>query len=126
MCVLVVEDDALIRAILVEELEDAGYEVRQAETGDLAIAALQTIDPALSVLVTDIHMPGTSSGLDLAVHVRRLFPQVPIIITTGRPDAMDGVPDLGTSHCLIRKPYIAEEVIGMIRALHGVSRNAAG
>ena len=52
MCVLVVEDDFLIRQILVEELEDAGYIVKQASSGDDALALLDE----LTAVLTDVHM----------------------------------------------------------------------
>ena len=72
MCIFVVEDDPLIRMILVEELLNAGYEVREAATGDHAMAVFETIRPTPRVLVTDVHMPGRHDGLDLAAHVRAL------------------------------------------------------
>ena len=117
MCVMVVEDDFLIRLILVEELEDAGFQVKQADTGDQAIALLEGIDRPLSVLVTDIHMPGSKSGLDVAAYVREHMPGVPVVFTTGRPDVMVGKVSLGQDQSLVRKPYVPFEVMEQIRRL---------
>ena len=117
VCVLVVEDDFLIRLMLVEELQNAGYEVREAATGDQALALLEDIDPPLRILITDIHMPGRLSGLDLATHVREIHPLVPIIYTTGRPDALAHLHRLDKNQALVRKPYIPDEVIGKIHKL---------
>ena len=117
MCVLVVEDDYLIRLMLIEELRDAGYEVREAATGDQALTLLEDIDPPLRILITDIHMPGRVSGLDLAKHVRENYPLVPIIYTTGRPDALAHLHRLENNQALVRKPYISDEVIGNVRKL---------
>ena len=88
MCILVVEDNELIRMILVEELRDFGYRVEESETADQALGLLAEIDRKLSLLVTDIHMPGAADGIALAAHVREQYPDVPIIYTTGRPDAL--------------------------------------
>jgi CheY-like chemotaxis protein len=117
MCILVVEDDFLIRMILVEELLDAGYEVREAESGDHALDLLDGIDPPLELLVTDIHMPGAHSGIEVAALVRERLPQIPIIFTTGRPDALIQNNSLKPGHYLIRKPYVPAEIISRIRQL---------
>jgi CheY-like chemotaxis protein len=117
MCILVVEDDFLIRMILVEELLDAGYVVKEAETGDQAVALLDGIDPPLTLLVTDIHMPGRRSGVDLAAHVRDRMPSVPIIYTTGRPDALSVAGHLDRRQSLVRKPYVPSEIITRIQNL---------
>ena len=119
MCILVVEDDPLIRMILVEELVDAGYTVLEAESGDAAFELLKTIDPPLTVLVTDIHMPGHRDGVALGRHVRQNLPHVPVIYTTGRPDALDSLKRLGAKQFLVRKPYVPNDVIARIQDLIG-------
>lgn len=119
MCILVVEDDPLIRMILVEELQDAGFDVREAITGDQAVELMKGLDHPLEVLVTDIHMPGTCDGIELARLVRVLMPDVPVIYTTGRPDALQEVNQLGEREFLIRKPYVPDEVIGRVLQLVG-------
>ena len=121
MCVLVVEDDRLIRLILVEELQDAGYIVKEAENGDLAVAALQTLDIPLSVLVTDIHMPGSRDGMEVAAHVQGSFPHVPVVYTTGRPDVMVGKIALGSRQVLVRKPYVPSQVVEQVRKLTAIA-----
>ena len=120
MCILVVEDEFLIRLILAEELEDAGFQVKQANDGDEASRLLHSLQPPVSVLVRDIHMPGGRWGLDLAAEVHRQMPNVPVILTTGRPDALMNV-KLAKGQYLIRKPYMPSEVIACIkRALAAV------
>jgi CheY-like chemotaxis protein len=117
MCILVVEDNVLIRMILVEELRDAGYEVRETATGDEALSLLAAITPPLSLLVTDIHMPGEVDGIALAAHVRTRLPHVPIIYTTGRPDALGQAARLEDRQFLVRKPYVPGEILERARAL---------
>ena len=117
MCILVVEDDFLIRTVLVEELEEGGYLVMEAETGDQALALLDAMDPKPYLLVTDIHMPGVTNGLDVAARLRTRLPGLPVIFTTGRPDVIEGTVELGHDQFLIRKPYAPSEVIAHIRRL---------
>jgi len=119
MCILVVEDDFLIRMILVEELQDAGYEVRQAVTGDEAVGMIDSLDHPLEILVTDIHMPGSRNGIDLAHHVQARMPEVPVIYTTGRPDALFEVSRLGAKQFLISKPYVPDDIITRVQLLLG-------
>ncbi len=119
MCVLVVEDDFLIRLMLVEELQDAGYDVKEAETGDQALSMLQDLDPPLRILITDIHMPGHVSGLDLATEVRGRHPHVPVIYTTGRPDALSHLHHLDEGQVLVRKPYVPDDVLRRVHRLLG-------
>lgn len=117
MCILVVEDDFLIRLILVEELVEAGYDVKEAATGDDAIDILLEIDQHLRVLVTDIHMPGERNGIEVARHVHERSPTVPVIFTTGRPDVLAGVFKPEHNHHLIRKPYVPSEVVTKVHKL---------
>src|SRR5215217_1405565 len=65
MVVLVVEDEPLVRAVAVDALEDAGFEVLEAATADYAVAVLgQRSD--IRVLFTDVEMPGQLNGFQLA------------------------------------------------------------
>jgi CheY-like chemotaxis protein len=116
MCILVVEDEPLIRTILVEDLIEAGYDVREAANGDEAFDLLKTIHPLVRVLVTDVHMPGQRDGLALGTYVRKALPHVPVIYTTGRPDALQSLARLGEKQFLVRKPYIPEDVIDTIES----------
>lgn len=117
MCILVVEDEPLIRMMLVEDLIDAGFEVREAANGDDAFYLLKTLDPPLQVLVTDIHMPGQRDGLVLGAHVRQTQPHVPVIYTTGRPDALQALAHLDEKQFLIRKPYTSDVIVTHLNSI---------
>src|ERR1700740_3620515 len=76
--VLIVEDDELVRAAIVVELEEAGFEVLTAESGDEAsfmLPKMQRID----LLLTDIRMPGRINGWVLADMARCRRPDLPVI-----------------------------------------------
>jgi len=81
--VLVVEDETLIRELVAEELEVAGYTVVIANDADQAIAILEARQD-IHLVFTDINMPGAMDGLKLAAAVRDRWPPVHIIITSGK------------------------------------------
>jgi signal transduction histidine kinase len=80
--VLFVEDDLLVSSVVVPALRAAGHTVRHCLTGDAAVRALQ--DGGLfDVVFTDVVMPGTMSGLDLAAWCRTNMPAMAVIVATG-------------------------------------------
>ncbi len=113
--VLVVEDDALIRLILSESLQDEGFDVAQARTGDEAIHLIEE-SSWFDVVITDIQMPGERDGLEVGQHVHRRHPGTPVIYVTGRPESMSGV-DLGPHDAFIRKPYGPVDIIRLVARL---------
>ena len=63
---LVVDDDFVVRMDAIDILEQAGFEVLEADHGDAAYELLQTRYPDIVLLFTDVQMPGTLDGLALA------------------------------------------------------------
>ena len=78
--VLVVDDDPLMRGLLAEWLSEAGYRVRQAESGATALQMLHN-QPA-GLLITDMDMPGRD-GAQTLDEARRLLPGLPVIAISG-------------------------------------------
>jgi len=113
--VLLVEDEFLIRLTLAEALVDAGYEVLEAETGDAALAVLES-DPSISLLLTDIQLPGQLDGLRLVARARAGRPSLPVIYMTGRPDTMTSTRG-NPRDAFIAKPYLPSEVTATVRRL---------
>jgi CheY-like chemotaxis protein len=85
LAVLIVEDDALISALAVDIVEDAGYRPLEASNADEAVALLESRTD-IAVLFTDINMPGSMDGLKLAHAVRGRWPPVKIIMVSGQCD----------------------------------------
>jgi two-component system NtrC family response regulator len=77
--ILVVDDDASLRRVLKMQLEEAGYQVALAATGEEALGALNQRRPDL--VITDLRMPGTG-GMDLLRHIREQHPDTTVIIIT--------------------------------------------
>jgi CheY-like chemotaxis protein len=111
--VLVVEDEALLRIIVTEELQDAGFEVLEAEDGHRALEIL-TSHREVNLLFTDIRMPGALSGWDVAEQARREHPDLPVIYATGySEDPLRVVP----GGRFFKKPYRASAILEAVRDL---------
>jgi CheY-like chemotaxis protein len=104
---LVVEDEWMLRAAIVEELRGAGWEVVQTGTAEDAIAYAQA-GYRVDVVVTDIRLAGRLTGWDVAEQVRRVRADVPIIYTSG--SAADPSRPVAGS-LFFAKPYNLGEVI---------------
>jgi DNA-binding response OmpR family regulator len=119
VCILVVEDEWLIRTMLAEELTYRGFEVREAEDGEQASALIAQYSAAFTLLVTDIHMPGTLDGVGVAQLMRQRRPDLPVIYATGRPDALNALQPLGAKEALLQKPYAIFDMLAAVRRLLG-------
>ena len=120
--VLLVEDDFLIRLTLAEALLDEGFAVVEAETAEAALGSLAE-DAGIGALLTDVQIPGSFDGLQLAERVRSLRPGLPVIYMTGRPDKIPEVDSTG-NEAFIAKPYLPSEVATTLRRL--TAKPAAG
>ena len=122
--VLVVEDDADVRATTSNMLRDLGYVVHEARSGRAALALLQD-EQAIDLVFTDVIMPGGMSGLDLVRELDRMKPGLPVLLTSGYT-ALRIVPEaLADERRLLRKPYTQPELSRAIRAaLAGVGQPA--
>jgi two-component system, response regulator PdtaR len=113
--VLIVEDEALIREFVAEELEEAGYTVVIANDADQAISILEARQD-IHLVFTDVDMPGSMDGLKLAAAVRDRWPPVHIIITTGKVRPLQ-IP----AHALfIPKPYLGKNVVAAMRTFENM------
>jgi CheY-like chemotaxis protein len=114
--VLVVEDDAALRRMTGDRLAALGY-VPVVVGGVAAAMAVLGKEAQVDLVFTDIMLRDGQSGIDLARELRRVRPDLPVLMTTGYAgemidaDLVDGLP-------LIRKPYRQEELsAAILRAL---------
>jgi CheY-like chemotaxis protein len=112
--VLVVEDEFLIRMGIVDTIQHAGFEIFEASNADEAIQLLEA-HPDIAVLFTDIDMPGSMDGLKLAAAVRRRWPPVKIIVTSGHVKMRQE--DLPFDGLFFSKPYDHEIILSTLREL---------
>jgi CheY-like chemotaxis protein len=115
ICVLVVEDEALLRITTVDHLRIEGFNVFDASNADEAISILE-VEPTIDLLFTDIDMPGSMDGLKLAAAVRRRWPPVRIVLTSGKH--MTGVGEL-ERQMFVAKPYSHDSLPEILRRAYG-------
>jgi DNA-binding response OmpR family regulator len=112
--ILTVEDDERIRTAVKLALEDEGWSVEEADTGEDALDAFQR-QPADVVLI-DIMLPGID-GFDVCRQIRR-HSDVPIIMVTARADTHDVVAGLEAgADDYLTKPFAPKELSARIRAM---------
>lgn len=110
--ILVVEDEDLVREMITEELRDSGYDVLDAACADEALLVFER-EP-VSILFTDIRMPGKLDGWALAEEAHRRNPAIRVIYTTGFSQER---PRLVPHSLYIPKPYRASQVLAAIEKL---------
>jgi CheY-like chemotaxis protein len=98
--VLLVEDDALIRTLLAEELRSHGLSVVEASDADEAWAYLQT-GGHVDLVFSDVTMPGMMNGIELVRRVKAQYPQMKTIVTSGYAGPVN-ISDVGV---FLLKPY---------------------
>lgn len=112
--ILIVEDEAKIRSLLRNALEDEGFEVCEATTA-VEVKQIMSTRP-ISLITLDIHLGG-ANGIELARHIRR-DSSVPIIMVTGKDDVIDRVVGLEVgADDYITKPFHLREVLARIRSV---------
>ena len=105
--ILIVEDEPLVRLAAATVMEEAGYTVIEASNADQAIGLLEK-HPEITILFTDIEMPGSIDGMKLAACVRDRWPPVEIILTSGRGPR--GEVPLPLRGVFLQKPYRSQEL----------------
>ena len=118
--VLVVDDEDVLRFLAADVLEEHGYRVIEAADAVSALIILQQ-RPGVRVLFTDVNMPGGFDGMDLAREVHKRWPEVRLLVTSGRAHLRDDeIPDDGR---FVPKPYTPDSLIDavgdVVRAKHG-------
>lgn len=115
--VLLAEDEALIRLVAAEHLRDEGFEVVEAWDGDEA-ARLLDGPGGFDVLFTDVRMPGLLDGVDVALHARRRYPTIPVLVVSGYAvHLMRRLGVLQPAAVFISKPYSLAEVATALNRL---------
>lgn len=113
LCILLVEDEALVRAVMAADLEDFGFAVVEAEDGAEAVALVEGGTP-VDLLVTDIRLPGPLDGWAVAERVRALRPGLPVIYATGYsgapPRPVDG-------SRILHKPFRTEALRDAVQSV---------
>ena len=112
--ILVVEDEGLVRMLMVQTLEDKGYRVIEAHEAQGAMQILES-DMKIDLLATDVGLPGMN-GRQLAQKVAELRRPLRVLYTSGHTfGAFDSSGRLGEGVLLLAKPYRKAELARMVR-----------
>ena len=119
--ILVVEDDATVRAMVVHVLNKNGYRIHEAVSGQTALELWEKCGAETDLLITDMVMPGGVTGHELAQQLLAKKPWLKVIYTSGySAEVFRGDFVLPPGVAFLRKPYRAEELLAAIRtALDG-------
>ncbi len=118
--ILLVEDEAPVRAMAAQILRRHGYEVVEAASAQEALASFRALDPPPDLVLTDVAMP-RMSGVELAARLGKSSP--PVVFMSGYTDASVGNPDvLARSAGFLQKPFSAAALLHRVgEALAGVA-----
>ena len=113
--VLVVEDEVLISNLVADALTASGFLVHEVTTAD---EALRYIDSGadVDVLFTDVKLPGSMNGAELATRARQLRPEMPIVYASGRYKLSEISPLVPRS-LFMAKPYDPNDVCALLTRL---------
>ncbi|MCJ2120075.1 PAS domain S-box protein [Methylobacterium sp. J-001] len=105
LCVLVVEDNREVGNFVTQTLEELGYRTNWVENGQAALLALAEEPDAHEIVFSDVVMPGMT-GIELGREIRRLYPGLPVILTSGYSHVL--AQEGGHGFELLQKPYSVE------------------
>lgn len=111
--VLIVEDEPIVRMFEIEVAEEAGFLCLQAADADEALEELEG-PLEIQILLTDVNMPGSMDGLQLAETVRRKWPDIKVVIVSGKGDRRDT--DLQHQTAFLRKPFTPYQLVSLLKS----------
>jgi CheY-like chemotaxis protein len=114
--VLVVEDEMMVRMPIAEYLRDCGYNVLEAADACEAIATMKS-EESVSLVFSDIRMPGKMDGFGLAEWFQSHYPSVPVLLTSGYNGGRNLPVDRISRTRFIEKPYSQMQVAREIAVL---------
>lgn len=112
---LIVDDEPLILMDLEEILGRAGFRCHAADNGDVALETLAEHEQEITLLFSDVEMPGETNGFALARHVATEYPWIEIVISSGRISPKAGEMPQGAT--FIGKPFSAQMVIDHLQEI---------
>jgi PAS domain S-box-containing protein len=113
--IMVVEDEAGVRALVIELLQDLGYKVFQAQSGPHALDVWRQQGDDVDLLITDIVMPDGMNGVELAERLRRNRPGLKVIYTSGYLADLSREDIARHSDAYIAKPFSLAELARLVR-----------
>lgn len=107
--ILIAEDEASVRTLLVRAFTRDGHQVESAPDGAAALERLSKVEP-FDLLLTDIQMP-MMDGIALALAAKRDHPKLTIMLMTGYTDQRERAQSLkALIHDIVQKPFTVAEI----------------
>lgn len=110
--ILVVEDDAIVRMLIVDVLEELEYQVLESEDRAGALKMLNDPQQALALMMTDVGLPD-GDGISLASEALSLRPDLPVLIASGYAETVNNPP--GTQ--VLGKPFSIDQLRDKVSAM---------
>ena len=110
--ILVVEDDNIVRMLIVDVLEELEFEVLEADGSEKALEFLNDEDQYIDLMMTDVGLPGMD-GKELARQARMLRPELPVLFASGYAESID-VPE---GMHVIGKPFSIDQLRDKVKGM---------
>jgi two-component system, response regulator PdtaR len=108
--IMVVDDEPLVRMDVCQIVVDAGYAVTEARNADEALGLLEA--HTISVVLTDITMPGSIDGLGLARAISNKWPRVALVVMSG--ERLPRASELPQAARFVSKPFSAAHLVTVL------------
>ena len=115
--ILLVEDEDAVRSFSVRALQNKGYEVFEAASGDNALELLTEQKPKIDLMVSDVMMPGMD-GIELGKRVREIYPNLTIIFMSGYTEDKFK-DDMGPGIHFLAKPFTLKQLAEKVKEVLG-------
>jgi CheY-like chemotaxis protein len=113
--IIVVDDEPDILRYIREILQHVNYEVITATSGDQAWALFKEHQPEIDMVLTDVVMPGSIDGLELAAKIHQVDPSLPVLFVTGAlPEGDARAVGIAEKELLVRKPFSPKQLIDLV------------
>jgi two-component system cell cycle sensor histidine kinase/response regulator CckA len=110
---LLVEDEDAVRSFAVRALQNKGYEVFEASSGDNALEVIEEKKPKIDLMVSDVMMPGMD-GIELGKRVREIYPNLTIIFMSGYTEDKFK-DDMGPGIHFLAKPFTLKQLAEKVK-----------
>jgi DNA-binding NtrC family response regulator len=113
--ILIVDDEALIRSMLSDYLQECGFKVLESSTADEAILIIEQSDVIIDLVFSDVSMPGSMDGFGLAHWIRANRPGLSLVLASGDAKKVTSATELCKNEPFMTKPYDLSAVVAKIR-----------
>lgn len=123
--VLLVEDESFLRLVIAKTLRNLGYRVHEANNGAEALHAWREHSQTIKVLIADVVLPNSITGIELARMLKNEKPELKIILSSGYDSEISKCDDLAAEGMkFLPKPFLINDLCLTIRACLGQPESA--